>query len=58
MMKTGHSYFRIVVCLLVALVCNLPERAYAANDFLEEKQNYTVTRKGNGDLHFEIPIGS
>ena len=58
MMKTGHNYFRIVVCLLVALVCNLPERAYAANDFLEEKQNYTVTPKGNGVLHFKIPIWS
>ncbi|MBR4520463.1 MAG: carboxypeptidase regulatory-like domain-containing protein [Paludibacteraceae bacterium] len=57
-MKTGHNYFRIVVCLLVALVCNLPERAYAANDFLEEKQNYTVTPKGNGVLHFKIPIWS
>ena len=57
-MKTGHSYFRIIVCIIAALVCILPERATAANDFLEEKQNYTVTPKGNGVLHFKIPIWS
>ena len=55
-MKTGHSYFRIIVCVVAALVCILPERATASNDFLEETQNYSVTPKGNGVVHFKIPI--
>ncbi len=55
-MKTGHSYFRIIVCIIAALVCILPERATASNDFLEETQNYSVTPKGNGVVHFKIPI--
>ena len=57
-MKTGHSYFRIIVCIIAALVCILPERATAANDFLEEAENYSVTPKGNGVVHFKIPIWS
>ena len=32
--------------------------ATANNDFLEQTQNYSVTPKGNGVLHFKIPIWS
>ena len=51
-----HMLNRLAV--IAVLLMLFAGSAVAANDFLEETQNYSVTPKGNGVVHFKIPIWS
>ena len=48
------------VCIRLAVIIGLlfwfAGSGFATNSFLEETQNYSVTPKGNGVVHFKIPI--
>lgn len=51
-MKHFFNRLTVIIGLLVIFVGS----AFATNSFLEETQNYSVTPKGNGVVHFKIPI--
>ena len=51
-MKHVLNRLTVIIGLLVMFVGS----AFATNSFLEETQNYSVTPKGNGVVHFKIPI--
>lgn len=51
-MKHIFNRLTVIIGLLVMFVGS----ALATNSFLEETQNYSVTPKGNGVVHFKIPI--
>ena len=46
-----YKFLLLVLCTLA--LCTF---SVQANDFLEQNQNYSVTAKGNGVVHFKIPI--
>ena len=46
------------LAVITGLLMLFAGSATAANDFLEEAENYSVTPKGNGVVHFKIPIWS
>ena len=46
------------LAVITGLLMLFAGSATAANDFLEETENYSVTPKGNGVVHFKIPIWS
>ena len=49
-----HIFNRLTV--IIGLLAIFVGSAFATNSFLEETQNYSVTPKGNGVVHFKIPI--
>ncbi len=51
-MKYHLNRLTAIIGLLILFVGS----TFASNTFLEEKQNYSVMPKGNGVVHFKIPI--
>ena len=51
-MKYHLNRLTVIIGLLAIFVGS----TFASNTFLEEKQNYSVMPKGNGVVHFKIPI--
>ena len=51
-MKYHLNRLTVIIGLLILFVGS----TFASNTFLEEKQNYSVMPKGNGVVHFKIPI--
>ena len=49
-----HIFNRLTV--IIGLLAIFAGSAFATNSFLEETENYSVTPKGNGVVHFKIPI--
>ena len=49
-----HLFIRLTV--ITGLLLLFTGHSFATNSFLEEAQNYSVMPKGNGVVHFKIPI--
>ena len=47
---------RFFVALVLGMMALCTMSVHATNDFLEQKNNYSAMPKGNGVVHFKIPI--
>jgi len=58
MKRFNFQSWSVALFLFAALAVWMPTKVSAANSFLEDMNNYSVMPKGNGVVHFKIPVWS